>query len=63
MSGSAQTYALVTSQIVPGLDFIQRDSDLAMIPLDLDNADYQQFLTWIAAGNPAPSGWTGPKNP
>lgn len=42
---------------------IQRTSDNAMIPLDLDNMDYQRFLAWVAAGNEAPEGWTGPTNP
>lgn len=33
------------------------------IPCDLANRDYQEFLLWLADGNPAPEGWTGPTNP
>lgn len=40
---------------------LQRE-DGAIIPLDLDNMDYQAFLAEIAAGAPAPEGWSGPKN-
>lgn len=42
---------------------IVRGSDNAFIPLALANRDYQAFLTWIAEGNAAPEGWTGPTNP
>jgi hypothetical protein len=41
---------------------ILRESDQAFIPLDPANRDYQEFLSWIDAGNPAPEGWTGPTN-
>jgi hypothetical protein len=35
---------------------IQRDSDGAFIPVDLNNSDYQAFLKWQAAGNiPTPA--------
>lgn len=37
-------------------------SDGAYVPLDLGNMDYQAFLAWVAEGNPAPEGWTGPTN-
>jgi hypothetical protein len=43
-------------------DRLARVSDDATIPLDLVNRDYQEFLAWIDEGNPAPEGWTGPKN-
>ena len=39
------------------------DGSWAAIPCDLENADYQVFLAWVAAGNTAPEGWTGPTNP
>lgn len=45
----------------PGTGVLVR-SDGAFIPLDLHNMDYQAFLAWMAEGNPAPEGWTGPTN-
>jgi hypothetical protein len=30
---------------------IQRVSDNAFIPFDLDNTDYQAYLKWVAEGN------------
>lgn len=56
----ADSYTYATSP--GGLSFLKR-SDNATIPLDLANQDYQAFLTWIAEGNAAPAGWTGPTNP
>lgn len=41
---------------------ILRAPDNAFIPLDLANMDYQAFLAWMAEGNAAPQGWTGPTN-
>ncbi len=35
--------------------FILRTTDSAIIPVDQSNRDYQEFLTWVAAGNTAPS--------
>lgn len=54
--------------IAPGLPFntgpgtLVRSTDGAFIPCDPANRDYQEFLQWIADGNPAPEGWTGPTN-
>lgn len=33
------------------LDSITRTSDGAVIPFDPENADYQTYLAWLAAGN------------
>lgn len=44
------------------LVYISGDTTM-FIPCVLDNMDYQSFLAWIAAGNPAPAGWSGPTNP
>ena len=30
---------------------IRRLSDMASIPFDPDNTDYQQYLKWLEAGN------------
>jgi hypothetical protein len=43
--------------------WVIRSTDGAFVPCVLANMDYQAFLAWIAAGNTAPSGWTGPTNP
>ena len=32
-------------------DCIKRKEDQAQIPFDNDNADYQEYLAWVAAGN------------
>jgi hypothetical protein len=58
----AETYTYLEPPLPGNSGVIQRASDNAFIPLDLANRDYQDFLAWIDAGNPAPEGWTGPKN-
>lgn len=64
MSGnpSSLTYTYL-APLLPGFGGMLERSDGAYIPCHLDNMDYQEFLTWLAAGNAAPSGWTGPTNP
>lgn len=59
----AETYTYIAPPEGVSGGTVQRASDNAMIPLDLANQDYQAFLTWIAEGNTAPTGWTGPTNP
>ena len=61
MADETYTY-IAPPEGMPGNGTIQRSSDNAFIPLDLANRDYQAFLDWIDAGNPAPEGWTGPTN-
>ncbi len=34
--------------------FILRTTDSAIIPIDQSNRDYQEFQSWVAAGNTAP---------
>jgi hypothetical protein len=33
------------------LDSVLRLSDMATIPFDPDNSDYQAYLAWVEAGN------------
>ena len=42
-------YKLHTS--FTGQEFVMRLSDNACIPFDPDNADYQEYLRWLEAGN------------
>jgi hypothetical protein len=52
----SQPYALMTSPVPPGEQYIFRRADKATIPKDPANTDYAAFLAWVAAGNtPDPS--------
>lgn len=33
------------------INSVQRLSDMANIPINPDNTDYQQYLAWVAEGN------------
>lgn len=55
------TYTYQAAMMQGGSNFVVR-SGSAFVPCDLDNMDYQAFLAWMAEGNPAPAGWTGPTN-
>ena len=42
-------------------EMLQRSTDLAFIPCDLENSDYLAFYQQVADGIvQAPPGWTGP---
>lgn len=45
-------YKLVTSSFGDDV-VIRRESDGACIPMDEANADYQEYLKWVAEGNEA----------
>ena len=44
-------YKLIKNMNSGEIVSIQRLSDNAFIPLDVCNADYQEYLLWVAAGN------------
>lgn len=48
----------ISTSIVDGSKFIVRPFDqfISWIPMDESNADYQQYLAWIAEGN-EPEEW------
>ena len=54
------TYKLVASVnprgVVEYQNSIQRTKDGALVPFDLANSDYQQYLVWVAEGN-TPEEW------
>lgn len=57
------SYTGYIKSILPGLTGTIICSGDMYVPCDLSNADYQAFLAWVAEGNTAPEGWTGPTNP
>ena len=47
-------YQQITDIYTGGIsDSIRRVADGASIPFDLENADYQAYLAWVAEGNTA----------
>ena len=50
-------YQLVRNPMSGVVDKVLRLSDMAYIPFDEANTDYQQYLTWLSGGNePLPAG-------
>lgn len=65
MTAGTLSYVYYAPQAEPfylSVGVLTRSIDNAAIPCDLTNMDYQAFLDWLAAGNTAPSGWSGPTN-
>jgi len=44
-------YKLIKDKLTNETKCVQRLSDLAFIPFDPDNSDYQAFLRWCDEGN------------
>ena len=44
-------YKLIKDTLTNNISMVQRLSDMACIPFDPDNTDYQAYLKWLAAGN------------
>jgi hypothetical protein len=44
-------YKLIKHQNVNLIDTVQRYSDMAIIPFDPANVDYQEYLKWLSEGN------------
>lgn len=44
-------YKLINDPLLQVAKSVRRLSDMACIPFDLDNTDYQAYLAWIAEGN------------
>lgn len=44
-------YKLIKKLLPNDPDCVQRLSDMASIPFDPENIDYQKYLKWLAAGN------------
>jgi hypothetical protein len=49
-------YKLLKNPLTGIEDAVLRISDNAIIPMNLDNIDYQAYLAWVAEGNtPTPA--------
>ena len=44
-------YKLINSNMTGEFVAVKRSSDGALIPVVEDNADYQEYLEWLAKGN------------
>jgi hypothetical protein len=44
-------YKLIKSSLSNQVNSVLRLSDMACIPFDLGNIDYQAYLKWVAEGN------------
>lgn len=44
-------YKLVKTSYDGEINMIQRLSDMAFIPMNEANTDYQEYLKWLAEGN------------
>lgn len=46
-------YSILIDDITGEPSMVLRASDLACIPFDPENTDYQEYLAWVEAGNTA----------
>jgi hypothetical protein len=44
-------YKLIKNPFTGQINYVQRTADLAHIPFDPDNTDYQAYLRWLEEGN------------